>query len=131
MTWWWSPISQDASNDGRSQKMLDATVSLGSILTMLTVGGGLIATFVTMRTNVMALNVQMAGLDNEIKKISDVLVSIARQEERMTAMDQRMTTQASQIIEIRATQGRLEGGRFDQLCDHLNRLIIIMDNRPH
>lgn len=111
--------------------MIDTTVSLQGILTIITVGGGLVATFATMRTNVRALNVQMGSLDKEIKKISDVLVSLARQEERMAGMDQRMLMQGSRIDEIRATQGRLEGGRFDQLCDQFNRLITLMDNRPH
>lgn len=109
--------------------MIDSTINLQSIITVIMVGVGAIVTFVTVRNNVNSMKGEMVDLKQEVKKLADVLISVARQEERMTAMDQRMTAQGHRLDELRSTQARLEGGRFDQLCDRLNSLVISLETR--
>lgn len=104
-------------------------IDTSSVVAIVTVGGGIIATFVTMRNAVNNMKGEMVDLKAEVKKLADVLISVARQEERMTAMDQRMLAQGARLDELRATQGRLEGGRFDQLCDRFSSLITTMETR--
>jgi len=111
--------------------MIDTSVNLGNLLTIVAIGGGLIATFVTMRTNVKGMHDELVDMKQEVKKLAEVLISVARQEERLTAMDQRLLAQGQRLDELRSTQGRLEGGRFDQLCDRFNMLITTLEaGRP-
>lgn len=103
--------------------MIDLTVNLGHIITILTVLGGIWTAFVTMKASVRGLSERMGGAEAELKKMSDVLITVARQDERMVAMDQRMLAQGQRLDEMRAAISRMEGGRFDVLCDQVNRLI--------
>lgn len=109
--------------------MIDASINLGNIITIITVGGGIIGTFVAMRTTVTSMKGEMIDLKQEVKKLADVLISVARQEERLTAMDQRMLLQGQRIDELRMLQSRTDGARFDLLCDRFNGLITTMEAR--
>ena len=52
------------------------------------VGGGMVLG--ALRTNVAALTQRMIGVETELKKLVDVLVNQARQDERITAIEDRM-----------------------------------------
>ncbi len=54
----------------------------------------------TIRKDVTYHGDRLANVEEEMKKIRDVMVSIARQEERMSAMDQRILAQGARIDEL-------------------------------
>lgn len=104
--------------------LVDASINVGNIITIVIVGSGAIASFVTIRNNVSGMKSDMSDLKQEIKKVTEVLISLARQEERANAADQRALLQGQRIDELRGVIGRMESGRFDALCDQLNKLIV-------
>ena len=50
---------------------------------------------------------RLKNVDSEISKLRDVVVELARQEERLTAMDQRMLSQGQRIDRIHTIQNIL------------------------
>jgi hypothetical protein len=69
----------------------DPTVNLGTVLSFFGfVIGGLGVVF-TLRTQVTALADRMGSVEAELKKMSDVLVELGRQDERMSSMDRRLS----------------------------------------
>ena len=88
--------------------MLDLTINLGNLLSIIVfVGGGII--FVTrVQGKVDALAIQVLSMEEEMKKLVEVLIQQGRHEERLAAMDQRMMAQ---------------GSRLDALLERVNRYI--------
>lgn len=84
-------------------------VNLGNVLTILTfiVGGVMFAN--TVRVKVDNLGERFDGIQEEVSELKAVLVNIARQEERITAMDQRMM---------------LQGNRIDSVADKVNHILL-------
>lgn len=101
---------------------IDLTVTLGTIIQtgILVVGG--VAALVTMRNTVASLKVdadaakkdnkeQFSNIQTELKKMGDILISMARFDERITNLDKRITSQGRQIDELRHGQGFVRGQR--------------------
>ena len=55
---------------------------------VIVVGGGMVLG--ALRTNVAALAARMVGVETELKKLVDVLVNQARQDERITSLERRL-----------------------------------------
>jgi len=75
----------------------DPTVTLGSILEALALSIGGLSVIVSMRWQIRTisykqsdLDVQLHGIKQEIKKIGEVLISVARFDERLTSHDLRL-----------------------------------------
>jgi len=75
-------------------------VNLGNILTILTFIAGGSWFMSNIRTSVDAQSGRLLNVEEEIHELRKVVVSMARQEERMTAMDQRMLMQGNRIDRI-------------------------------
>lgn len=106
---------------------VDLTISLGTIIetSVLAVGG--IAALVTLRNTVTTLKAQMetsktetkeqmetskrenkeqfAGIQSELKKLGEILIDMARFEERFTNLDKRVTAHGRQLDELRHGDG--------------------------
>lgn len=101
---------------------IDLTVTLGTIIqTGVLVAGG-IAALVTMRNTVASLKVdaeaakrdnkeQFNNIQTELKKMGDILINMARFDERITNLDKRVTSQGRQIDELRHGEGFVRGHR--------------------
>jgi hypothetical protein len=97
------------------------------VVTLFVIAGGLIATFTTTRNNVASMKSDMVDLKFEIKKIADVMIDLARQEERMTAIDNRLQTQRASIDEMRAIVSRVEHSRYLETEGRFNKLMMKLE----
>lgn len=64
-----------------------ANIDLGYVIVSFIMFASLI---LTLRNDVKGLKINMASVNTELKKLTDVMVSIARQDERLSAMDKRI-----------------------------------------
>jgi hypothetical protein len=89
----------------------DLTVTLGTIIETVVLGGGGIAALVTLRNTVTSLNEKFAaskqeskdqflGIQNELKKMGEILIGMARFDERLTSLDNRVTTHSRKIDDL-------------------------------
>ena len=88
--------------------MFDWSINFGHFLTIVVLGAGGLGFVWTIRGRVDALSDRMLGLESETKKLVDVLIAQGRQDERLTAMDQRTVAQ---------------GRRLDELNERFNRVL--------
>lgn len=90
------------------------TVNFGNIITIISfiVGGVVFAN--TIKIRVQTLSDSFKTIQQEVSELKAVVVSIARQEERMTAMDQRML---------------MQGQRVDSVADKVNHMLLVSYDR--
>jgi hypothetical protein len=111
----------------------DLTIGLGTIIETAVLAGGGIATLVTLRNTVTTLKTDMAsskketkeqfdgmqtatkaqfdGIQSELKKMGDILIGMARFDERLLNLDKRLTSQGRQIDELRRGEGWITSRR--------------------
>jgi hypothetical protein len=89
-----------------SMPTFDWSINFGHFLTIIVLGGGGIGFVWTIRGRVDALSERMLSLEYETKKLVDVLIAQGRQDERLTAMDQRMVAQGRRLDELAARFNR-------------------------
>lgn len=81
--------------------VIDWSVNVSQIITtaitLLTVGGGAVVLVVTLKNRVDALTGRMSIMEEGMKDLIKVLVEQGRHEERLTAMDNRITTYAQRL----------------------------------
>lgn len=80
--------------------MIDFSINLGNILTVVAFIVGGVGFVYTMQSRIEALSTRMISLEGEIKKMVDVMLLQARHDERMNAMDQRLSAQGSRLDEL-------------------------------
>lgn len=96
--------------------MFDWTINLGHILTILALIGAVVVPAITIKNRVDAISVRIHSLDEEMKKLVDILVQQGRQEERMDGMDGRMLAQ---------------GMRIDDLIRKVDRFFVPSSDQQH
>jgi hypothetical protein len=100
--------------------MIDFTWNIGVIvqITVLVLGGW--ATLVTLRNTVATIKTDMAatkkendkrfdGIQNELRKLGDILVSMARFDEKLSNLDKRVTAHGRRIDELSHGEGFVRG----------------------
>lgn len=105
---------------------IDTTVNVSNIITIAAMGGIGWATIAVIKATVASLGTRMDGVENDMKNMAKAITTVAVQEERLSSMDQRMHSQGLRIDEMRGAVARLEGGRFDQMLDNFNQLMLTM-----
>ena len=77
--------------------MIEWNISLGNIITFVTVMGGVMWVALSMRADLRVMQAELRimgtrlqAVETVIIKLTDVLIGHARQEERMKAIDQRL-----------------------------------------
>ncbi len=93
--------------------MFDWSVNLGNALTIVSFIGGGIIFVVTMRGRVDALTGRISFVEQELRKLLEVLIEQGRHTERMAAMDMRIQAQ---------------GQRLDALANRVNRKLNHVDD---
>jgi hypothetical protein len=68
----------------------DPSISAGTILTFFGFVVGGLGVVYTLRSEVRGLVDRMVDVESELRKMSDVLVAIARQDERLNSVDRRL-----------------------------------------
>jgi len=75
-------------------------VNLGNVLTIITFLTGGVYFVSTIKGSVEAQGARLTNVEDELHEIRNVVVAMARQEERMNAMDQRMLAQGARIDKL-------------------------------
>lgn len=100
----------------------DLTITLGTILETAILGGGGVAALVTLRNTVTTLKAeaadskrdvkeQFAGIQSELKKMGEILIGMARFDERLTNLDKRVTSHGRKLDELAHGDGFVRGHR--------------------
>lgn len=95
-----------------ARSMFDWSVNLGNALTIVSFVAGGIIFIVTMRGRVDALAGRLTFVENEIRKLLEVLIEQGRHTERMLAMDQRVQTLAQRVDNLT--------NRINRYLNHVN-----------
>lgn len=112
---------------------LDLTITLGTIIQTSLIGSGGVAAIVTLRNTVATLKTEMEnskkeakeqfegmqlstgrqfdGIQSELRKMGEILIGMARFDERLSSLDKRVTSQGRQIDELRRGEGFIRGGQ--------------------
>lgn len=107
--------------------MIDSTINLGHILTIVGMGGVGWATIAVIKATVLQLGQRMDGVETDMKEMAKAVTTVAVQEERLNSMDKRLNLQGERTDENRAAIGRLESTRLDQMTDRFNRLMTTLE----
>lgn len=107
--------------------MIDSTINMGHIITLVGMGGIGWATIAVIKATVSQLGLRMDGVEVDMKEMAKAVTTVAVQEERMNSMDRRLNLQGERTDENRAAIGRLESSRLDQMTDRFNRLMTTME----
>lgn len=83
------------------QLMIEQTITVGNIIEIISIIGGGIAVFVTLRATVGNLKEQVIGMQSEIKKLADVIT-------RMAVTDIRLTNLEQDLRELRHGRGFIQ-----------------------
>lgn len=85
--------------------MFDPTINVGVIVQLLAFALLAYGGFYAMRNQVSTLGLRMKGVEDEVKKVADVLVQLARQDERLNGVDRRldaMDSIARRLLDVAA-----------------------------
>lgn len=103
----------------------DFAINLGNILTILAFIGGGIYFVLVMRNKIDVISKETLNLKDEtkmmsqeLKKLTEVLIVQGRQDERITAMDQRMVNQGKRIDDIGKRLNTFIDMRAINIVDH-------------
>lgn len=88
--------------------IIDWTVSIGNILTMVGFLGGGLLFVLTMRADIRLISQRLTEVEKDLSQITSVIVEIARQAERLTAQDRRMNDLANRLFRVELRTG--DGG---------------------
>jgi hypothetical protein len=75
-------------------------VTLGNILTILALVGGLFSFAYSIRGSVQVMNTRLSSIEEDLSELRKVVVTMARQEERIAALDQRLLAQGVRVDQI-------------------------------
>jgi Flp pilus assembly protein TadB len=82
-------------------------INFGNLLTIFTFLSGMVAFAYTIKTDVRVQSVRLEAIEDELSELRKVVVTMARQEERINAMDMRMLEQGKRVD--------AQGGRLTSL----------------
>jgi hypothetical protein len=91
--------------------VIDYTISIGNIFEIGSIIGGGFAVFFTLKNNVATLKEDVEAMQKEIKKLGEVLIDLARFDEKLSNLDRRVTVHDKKIDEIQHGDGFIRGPR--------------------
>jgi hypothetical protein len=89
--------------------MVEQTITIGNIIEILVIAAGGISVFATMRTTVKNINDKVDGMQDEIKKLGDILIGQARFDEKLISLEHRVTVHDKLLDELRHGEGFVRG----------------------
>src|SRR5882757_2210168 len=91
--------------------VIDYTISIGNIVEIASIIGGGFAVFITLKNNVATLKDDVTAMQAEIKKLGEVLIGMARFDEKLSNLDKRVTVHDNKIDELQHGEGFVRGTR--------------------
>lgn len=80
--------------------MFDWTISIGNLLTVASVVGGVLIAFGLTKGQIINLAERLQMLEHELHRLTDILIQQGRQDERLTAMDARLVNQGARLDDL-------------------------------
>jgi hypothetical protein len=96
---------------GISGLAVDYTISIGNIIEIGSIIGGGFVVFLTLKNNVATLKDEVTIMKQEVRKLGDILVSMARYEEKLQNLDRRVTVHDNKIDELQHGDGFVRNRR--------------------
>lgn len=91
--------------------MIEQTITIGNIIEIVVIGAGGISVFVTMRNTVTNIRTEVSGMQKEIKKLGEILITQADMRGEMRVLETRITASEQDIRELRHGDGFVKGSR--------------------
>jgi hypothetical protein len=91
--------------------MIEQTITLGNIIEIVSIIGGGITVFVTLRNTVANIKTEVAGMQIEIKKLGEILIAQANIRGEIKVIETRMLAAEQDIRELRHGDGFVKGSR--------------------
>lgn len=102
--------------------LIDFTWNIGVIVQIAVLIGGGIITLAVLKNTVATIKTEMAttkvendkrfdGIQSELKKMGEILIGMARFEERLSSLDTRVTTHGRKIDDLSRGDGYVKGAR--------------------
>jgi hypothetical protein len=91
--------------------MIEQTITLGNIIEIISIIGGGITVFVTLRNTVANIKTEVAGMQVEIKKLGEILIAQANIRGEIKVIETRMLAAEQDIRELRHGDGFVKGSR--------------------
>lgn len=91
--------------------VIDYTISVGNIVEIGSIIGGGLAVFFTLKNNVATLKEDVETMQAEIKKLGEVLIGMARFDEKLSNLDKRVTVHDHKIDDLQHGEGFVRNRR--------------------
>ena len=91
--------------------MIDYTITLGNIIEIGSIVSGGILVLITLKSDVKSLKRDFAGMQDEIKKLGEILINLADIRGEIKVLNTRVTATEQDIREMRHGDGFIKGPR--------------------
>lgn len=88
--------------------MIEQTITLGNIIEIISIIGGGISVFVTLRNTVANIKIEVTGMQTEIKKLGEILIAQADIRGELRVLGTRITATEQDVRELRHGDGFVE-----------------------
>ena len=93
--------------DSTKKARFDGTINLGHVLTIVALAGSVFAMYFADRVTITEINTRLAAVETQTAKISEAVVVLARQDERLNNYEGRISRLESRTTRL---EDRLEPG---------------------
>jgi hypothetical protein len=91
--------------------VIDYTITIGNIIEVVSIITGGLLVLVKLNSNLLSLKNDVSGMQSEIKKIGDILIGMARFDEKLSGLTTRLNGHDREIYEIKHGRGFVQGSR--------------------
>lgn len=97
------------SSEWEVSVMIEQTITIGNIIEIASILGGGLIVFVTLKSTVSNISDKVDGMQEEIKKLGEVLIAQGRFDEKLAGLDRRVSGHDRQLDELRHGDGFVRG----------------------
>lgn len=91
--------------------MIEQTITIGNIIEIVSMIGGGLVVFITLKNTVANIKIEVAGMQTEIKKLGDILIAQADMRGEIKVLETRLLANEQDIRELRHGDGFVKGPR--------------------
>lgn len=88
---------------------IDYTITLGNMIEIASILSGGLMVMVRLNNNVVSLKTEVSGMQDEIKKLSEIMIAQADIRSELKGLGTRLTTAEQDIREVRHGDGFVRG----------------------
>lgn len=99
------------SSDYGISFMIENTITIGNIVEIISIIGGGLMVFATLRNTVANIKNEVAGMQLEIKKLGEILIAQADIRGELKVLDTRISSTEEDVRNLRRGEGWITGRR--------------------